>query len=569
MKTRSIRGALAAALALLCTFIHQPPTHGDQFPIMLSLEEEGRTTAIYRGDPITVLVATDTALRFDELAWTMGNAVFDNEPYAGDAQKYMAMDVGLAWYLPGACVDSSGGHFDTVMVTVGGGLIRSNVVTIYVENIPPVLASITIDRIAYPASVLPIYHEVDTARICALTVKATDLDDHTSFSADWAVFRYHTRLLSTTGLTTYFNAPDGGFLDTLYAHVFDGNGGHARQKVVLFNFHSNNKPVFDSIVVDRSVYRGMLTQVFSYRDTVLSTLQMGAFAHDPDGGNVTYTWALRRPGGTLVGLESTAQYAVPDSLLNRNVVDTLYRVDTVDITARDVFNAATVRSVEILLGKPNTAPIIDSVRFPDTLLDARTLTTAALQLQPADLFTFTGFAHDPNPWDSVALYTWTRGSRHVGVTLAPNGRSCDYNTNFMLYADSLTYVDTLTLTVADEDGITDRLVTVLTVANHPPTIDTIRVDALAGGDSVYARAAASYAYPATARDSLVFRGKAGDIDRVFGDRTSISWWNKGAQTTADSLRYKCGAASSTDTVRAVVRDVKGAQRSTMVIIQIR
>jgi len=483
----SNRLTLAILISIcVCIFDCAVPTENNEdAPDMeLSLEQKGRYEAEFFGESITALLYLREAVPYEDIAWTLGNAkkgnvinLRTNEPITTNtADSVSRVSLELYWITKPANDDA----VDSIYASIGGGVKRSNKVSVFVSNIAPSIDSITLDTIGYnkitqmhPDSVIKfeILYEfrLDTVH---MKLQAKDLEDR-DLSIQWKA-REQSRILSditsqSKNEASYLVPDDHTFNDTVTVSVYDKDGGQVMKKIVFYCNGPNLAPLVDSVVVDTFRFTDF-TDMPSYYNRVIDTLSFFAFAHDSFGDSIFPIW--RANNGTFTADKRTPfkqNYISSDETTKIPLYDSARAVDTVWITIADNREESTTVAVEIIQGMPNREPEIDSVVVDD---GDETQKFSASQIPFAylsnldDTLEFTIYASDPDLPDSVLNYNWSANNNEVFLDAPGNSASADY------ICGNTAFLDSISVTISDRETQIKTGFAVY-VGYESPTIDSL------------------------------------------------------------------------------------------------
>ncbi|MBD3320130.1 MAG: hypothetical protein GF350_03455 [Chitinivibrionales bacterium] len=555
-KTRCPAGQVLSACAIgvciICSCVSPTAVEEDEYPIMIYLDEVEKTNATFSGNPVKVIIMPSDSLYFSDLNWNMGEARFVEYPYAGSEEKYLRMEVELTWpYTPPNFDSAKGMPYDTVFVSVGGEKLRSNVVKVYVSNIPPVIYRIKIGPDTVNTDFEVMEYEVGSTGVCTISVSARDYDDNAAYDVAWyaasdsldtlrPIEPFTSRLSSRSGTVNYYDVPNTYFRDTVYIQAYDGDGGHSRKTLILYRLEPNASPVVDSVRVGDTVFSGNAA-VFRLRKLTLDTLRFTTYAHDFEQDTLTYSWFAWNGTALDAGTADTATY----TCLGSNCGDTLRTsvvLDTVKITVTDTRGNSDTAAVQIVHG--NFPPVIDSVRLGDT---ATRHDTVDFRLFQGDTLVLQAYTSDTDPWDTVTT-SWTPFSG-PGVGLEELG-----DTAVRYVAKDSTYLDRILVVASDGVFDTNKAIFV-DVFNSEPSIDSITVSN--STDTVFAGADSMFAYDANGPDTLTMKLYATESDTLYGDSAGYAWYNGStAVSSADTARFVCADSTYSDTLSVIVTDTK-------------
>lgn len=545
------------------------PSNPDQtaFPIVLSLEDGTKTQAQFSGNPITAFIKLSDSVVFDDIAWHLG-AGYYRHPDIAPMKKVMNFQVQLFWSnMPLLRDTAKKMYYDSIYVSLAGESKRSNKVTVYVTNVPPIIDSVKIgpssfkltDTIRYSLGIS------DSVLNYTFRVYAHDANRDT-FHVSW--FSTRGMELPSTPIVQY-QLPKGQFIDTLIATAYDGKGGSGQTVIFFTKLPPNRPPVIDSIKAGAFTFAGD-SLWYSYYGTTFDTINFKIYALDPDlGDSITISWANRNIANAKVRTTGTAMVWTCDTFFR----DTLPRfknktVDTVTVSVRDSRGEIVSKSIQIVQGRQDHAPRIDSVRV-DTMIRCRGAATIDRDsVSVRDTLSLKVFVSDPDSGDSVLLsVSARRPSQLVKVSDTVMKYLC---------RDSLSS-DTLFFTARDIHGDSTKKSLVIVVANRFPVIDSIFVgDTVTvgryvgkGADSVFVRPDTVYSM-----DTVFFQLFGHDPD--LSDTMAVQWISAGkypllikdkkgllsAYYCADGIAYD-------DTIGVKVTDKKGKSAHRSVILHVK
>ncbi|MBD3420600.1 MAG: hypothetical protein GF398_10835 [Chitinivibrionales bacterium] len=540
----------------------QPLSDEKEYSISLSINEEGVDTASFSNNPISLLVKSKKAFRVDSLQWWSGSAAFLRDPFQGSTDMVTTVEADIYWdHLP-LSKDTNGRYFDTIFVEMRGGIDRSNLVTVFVDNIPPVLKRVTVNT----DSVDGIYAKVMTQKLDSLgtyTIQAviSDVYKTGNLSVTWASSRDIS--WNRYGQLINYRTPDEMFVDTLSMFIYDGAGGDLRKKLVLSFLGPNTVPVIDSIRMDTALFASSGNSSFTYQRTFFDTLQGRLFVTDADNDRLTITWtSLRGKSGSIISGTDSARivYACAGAGCTDTLTDTVVAVDTLLAIVDDGRNGRDSAKVALLHGAFGNAPEIDSIRIGDSTYGAPEM--LSWTAMPDDSIDLRVWAHDADAGDSL-VYSWTKASHDSVAVLT---RVADVLARYAAPANA--YADTIIIQVRDKKNSDTAHIAISTKAAL--TIDTVTV---VTPDSIYAITSfgAPDSVPVSGGDSLVMR--VGINDAYLLGQTSVRWSNTNAAVTmsrSDSARidYLCVNSTSSDTITLSVTDSIGTADTVSFIIAV-
>ncbi len=546
--------AAAVAVTIMCT----TPTGGDEerFAITLSLEEKGRDTAWYRGEPVKVIVESEESLYVDDLEWTWGTAKYVKGHFNEDsAGTYTEMEVLLYWDGATLCEDSVKGMFDTIYVTTAGQRLRSNTVVVFVKNIPPLITALVVGD----TTLVPEYGVDDTfsvevtgGTLCTLQALGGDYEDHSNFAVSWKSTHDSTLAGGHTGFTALYRAPEGVFGDTVRMHAYDGDGGHFRRTLILYGLGPNAAPEIRSVTVEGAAYVTADGGVVSHRAAVIDTVKIAIAASDPDEHDLRASWSARGTTGVIeAGADSTlaASYRCPGLICRERPSDTVITVDTVDAVVTD--ERGDSASVSVVLRYGNFHPKVESLTVVRSSTDSTYVfanpETVTLEALPGDSLELDIVVSDRDLSDSVT-FDWEPVD--TARMWFDEGSAVHYSLKDSFYTDSIV--------IRAGDGTdTAAAVLILRVPDKAPVIDSIVVVdstfSFLGGDYVSDTSFSvedTVAYDVTGGHRLTLRVHARDT--ADGEKVWLQWYVAGDSTLTGStdsvITYETPGAIGVDTL---------------------
>jgi hypothetical protein len=504
----------------------------------------------------TVALSRDTAYGCTRAVLLM--RIFSSDPDSGDTVKLTvrAKQTGavtrisdtIAQY---ACKDST--YTDTVICVVkdisGDSAVKKIVVSVI--NRPPVLDSIRVNGVMQcrgPAAVLSRDTMIASSRDTFLIrVFTSDPDPGDTVKLSVRA-KQATALTKLSDTTAQYTCKDSTYTDTVVCVVKDIAGDSAVKRVVVSVI--NKPPVLDSIRVN-GVMQCKGAVVLS-RDTAIAsgrdTLSIRIFVHDPDRGDTVKLTVLAKQTAQITKLsDTTVRYVCKDSIYT----------DTIICVIKDLAGDSAVKRVVVSV--INRTPILDSIRV-NGVIQCRTTTVLSRDTAIAsekDTLALRIFAHDLDRGDTVKLSV--RANQFSQVTVLSD-TSARY-----ICRDSV-YSDTVVCVVKDLLGDSAVKRIIVSVINHSPRLDSIRVN----GVMQCKGATASVIDSTSGKDTLMLRIFTSDPDRGDSVKFSInvkqaSQFTRISDTTA---RYVCKDSLYNDTVLCVARDTKGDSAKKTVIIAV-
>ncbi len=322
-------------------------------PIRLSLEKVERDSAVFSGKPILAIVETNDSTIFSDFAWHtgMGKLIIPQ----GMVHKYAKrFEIELYWVnYPSRKDIQTNSYFDTVYITIGGGLRESNKVRVKVTNLPVIIDSILIGDKVFNGSDKNIRYQIkDDKTELSIQFFARDLDgknpDLTFSGNKGKVMQSNVNPMLMT-----YNMPSGEIVDTIHFLIFDHQGSSEYRDVCIGVYSYNFSPVVDSIVLGDTTLKsnGQYRCYSSFPDT----LEVKVYAHDPEGDNLSYFWSSTIDNKINVDGSADDQiyYICTKGVCQEIVKDTALLIDTLKLVVKDTNNDSSVVNIELFKGSIN------------------------------------------------------------------------------------------------------------------------------------------------------------------------------------------------------------------------
>jgi hypothetical protein len=340
---------LLIAISLLCS---PAPTENssESNPIRLSLEKADRDSAVFSGKPIRAIVDTDDSTFFSDFAWHtgMGKLIIPQGMVSRYAKRF---EVDLYWVnYPSRKDIQTSSYFDTVYISIGGGLRESNKVWVKVTNLPVIIDSIMIEDKVFSGSDKTVRYQINNSgNEISVQFFARDLDGKVpdlTFSGNIGKI---TQSIVNPMLMTY-NIPSGAFCDTIHFLVFDHQGSSEYRDVYISSFAKNLPPVIDSIVVEDTTLKGASNYRLFF--SLIDTLKVQAYAHDPEENELNYSWSAGFSNMYKVDTLSDDQmsYICTTGDCKQIQTDTSILIDTLKLLVRDNYGDSLNVNIELFKG---------------------------------------------------------------------------------------------------------------------------------------------------------------------------------------------------------------------------
>ena len=432
---------------------------------------------------------------------------------------------------------------DTVSVTVFDNDSAKAMKTIVIvkgaigPNKPPVFDSLTVnDTLLKGVWTIAVYKATvrDTIEFRMFAHDPDSID-----TIHFSVTAHDTLRIRKLGDTAaVYTCRDSIYRDTVLLHLYDLHMASVDKKVVIDV--SNRYPVIDSVQMGDTTAKATdsaCVKTASVKDSVL----MRVFAHDPDKGDTVAAIRWLSTGAS----NDTSRFKKIGGMLATYVCkDSLFK-DTCFIEVFDKEKAATMKKVVINIA--NRYPVIDSVRFGDTLFNS-TDSTYSRAFSVRDTAMLRLYAHDPDAGDSIAV-RWRVADTSKNALRLKNvsDTSCRYACKDTIYKD------TCIISVSDKRKKTAMKKLFVLVNNRYPLIDSVKC-----GDTLFKTKDSLYVRKATGGDTLAVRIFARDLDIGDALTDTVHSAGGGGITKLMPLQYQyvCPDSTFSDTLSAVVLDLR-------------
>jgi hypothetical protein len=540
------------------------------YPIQLTLEDGTKTQATFSGEPIIAYITLPDSTAFDSIGWHLGAGHY-RHPDISPSMKIKKVQVELFWTTTPSCKDTVRKLFyDSVYVSLGGETKRSNRVTVYVTNVPPVVDSVkigtTVDKI--DDTIRFAISAADTTTHLSLRIGAHDINRDTLLY-DWYSTRLNASLAPLPQIL--YDLPRFQFFDTITATVYDGKGGSAEKVVLLSKIVQNRPPSIDSLMINTVMYSGTDTSIYKYFASILDTVTFRVYASDLDmGDTVSISWTHTNTKRDIIHPIGTGTAMLWNGDLSVKTVlprDSIRIVDTVVVVARDTRGDSARHVIQIIQGRVDHPPRIDSIRVDTAMVLKGSASLFVDSISVRDSVRIKPYFSDPDT-DSVRWsYKVTRLSQYKSL---PDS-SIEY------YAKDSLLSDTIVFTVKDELGDSAKKTLVLAATNRYPIIDSVAVgDTGLLGKSVVRAADTLFVRKDTlfVNDTVPFQLYAHDPD--LGDTLSVQWTVSGGKkmlirdVKGFFAAFPCtDTMPRDDTVRVTVRDKKQKTAAKAVVLHVK
>lgn len=541
MKTFKKSGCLlliAVAVLLFCVPTATDPVENDSAAaIHLSLEQPGRRTAEFSGEPIVAIAEMEMDTPFTALAWSTGQAQLEvtDSVYRKSSKLYT---VNLVWKRYPLYKDTTDNSFwDTIRISIGGGLKKSNMVMVKVTNLPVLFDSIRI------GTMLLLGHDSiwrytipDTVKEQKIVVFPRDLDGKIPelliTGNKGACVRKDPASFSLV-----YQPLQKSYIDTIHLKAYDQQGGQAFKTLILSRAVANSKPSIDSLLVQKNMLRGTWHVGFVSFDT----LNLVLYAHAGVGTISKVVWGPSTSNKIIVDSTNKfkARYICNTKACKDSTFDTLLSVEVLNVKVFDDRGDSALIRLDLFKGVLNQAPEIEKLLvggLPVSLSDS--VSRANITGGTKQIISLK--ATDPEKKKCTVSWSVTPASSLDQKT----DSSARYTAPFTLTTD------TIVLTVSDGVMVTKRLL-LLTVNDLSP-----RFDSLVVGDTVFKGNDTVFFMPAVPRDTLLLIAAVRDLDTA--DTMKISWSSQFSSRIIaqlkDRARYVLPDSALNDTIVMVVQD---------------
>lgn len=547
-----IRNTGTAFLILICacvTFFSCTPVsnNGDSDHeatlLRLSLEQMGRFSAEFSGAPIEATVELDHDTLFDVLNWQTGKGdlIYPDTVFGVTAKKFT---VRLFWTEYPSYKDTADGMYcDTIWVSMGGGMKKSNIVMVKVTNLPVVIDSARFDSLLFQGH--------DTVWYCALPpvlmpsyqvkVYAHDYDLTTpeiQFVGKWGKFVRNDNV--SAGMI--YQPTGNDFIDTVSIVAYDQMRGQDIRRLIISHVVPNVAPSIDSIRINDVTLgsASFVGNIYRAGFILFDTLKMRLYAHDSTGEISSVRWeAVTDRLFSDSADQMLATYICTESSCSDTLNDSSYVIDTITITVTDSKNQSTVRRIELSKGRINMPPQISNLSFNGFFVEFVD-TVATVETSGGGTYPLALYASDPDSQELVVIWT---GS--------PAGCLTDKTDSTAQYhAPMVRDTDIVRVTVSDNIYTIKRTLNIV-INDILPIIDSIIV-----GDTVLKGSKEIFSVGVSSRDTLTLQAFLRDLD--LDDSISCQWTSSKPErflvTMANRARYAVSSNYPADTVVLTVQD---------------
>lgn len=441
--------ALLVTIAIFCSPLPTENTSGLN-SIRLSLEKVERDSAVYSGKPIHTIVETADSTYFSDFAWHtgMGKLIIPEGMVNRYAKRF---EVDLYWKnYPSRKDIQSNSYFDTVFITIGGRLKESNKVSVRVTNLPVIIDSILIGDSVFNGVENFLRYQIRSKNAdIPLQFYARDLDGKMpdlTFSGNTG----RIQLSNTNNLLMTYTLPSGYFNDTIHFLIFDHQGSSEYRDINLKRYAANLPPVVDSIVFEDTTLKG--ANLYQVGFPSFDTLRIKAYAHDPEGTDISCTWKAYVSNRIRndVLLSNQISYVCTTGLCKNVHTDTTILIDTLKLVVRDNHNDSTVVKIELVKGAINYPPVINAIYIEDSIF-TNTDSIIRFPIEYSSKYNIRVIKADPES-DTLNV-KWT------GVPLSQLSQISDTSAVFSSTEAQIT--DTLVISVSDKKTVVEGKVVLI------------------------------------------------------------------------------------------------------------
>jgi len=533
----------AALIWIVCSPVSTGvPTDNEPTLLILSLEEVGRKTAEFSGAPIEAIIELDEDTVFSMLHWHtgQGDPVFSDSLLTRKAKRF---SIELTWKKYPLVKDSvDGGYYDTVYVTMGGGIKKSNRVVVKVSNLPVVADSAAFNKTPFAGSGTVWRYQFPDSAVAAdrypLDFYAHDLDGKT-FSVQILTRKGSVSRpgAATAGMEYIAPSVSGDFVDTVTFIAYDQHGSQVVRRLVIMRMSPNIPPVIDSVLVRTTILKGA---AYSVGFISLDSLKMRLFSHDTLGSVKKVIWVSKNYTVVADSADQTkATWICTSGECRDSTVDTTYLIDQVTVQAVDDRNDTTRKTISIYKGTVNKPPELKSLLFNGESLKF-TDSVVSVAVVGATNGTFEAVATDPEK--HAVIYTWK---------IATAARIQTVNDSTVTYlAPAQRDTDTLILSLSDGQSTVNKYVRIL-INDIGPIVDSLSI-----ADTMVRDPDTAIFYGVKAGDTLLIIVYCRDRDAQ--DTIKYSW-NAGyaerfASRKSNRAKYILPTKNLNDTIVCTVQD---------------
>jgi hypothetical protein len=532
---------------LLCS--QEPAKPEEQnHSLRLSLETEGRDTAVFSGTPIKAIITSDDTVSFDTLNWHtgMGNYYFSS---SNIRKRDKLFDVWLHWIKYPLKRDTADNiYFDSIYVTIGGRIKISNAVKVKVANLPVRIDSIRVGTSLFLATdSICIYKIPDTMKVLPLNLYPRDLDGK---EVSLNIIDKYNRLKRTINPYAFlYSFTEAEFNDTLYFTITDGLGAKAMKSLIIRRIPVNIPPVIDSVTANGIVITSATVNKRFYFKTI-DTIKLSVNAHDPDKNGIInrYTWTA---GQNKIELDSSssnlARYICQSQTCYNETNNNPFLLDYIMVSAVDNRNDSTTWKIDIFKGPTNHSPVIDSVKAGPTTF--KTLDSIyAITLSGNTTYNFAVFAQDSDNNKLITTWSVKKGIIKAGLT----------DSTIVYQTPSTMTPDTMKISVSDNDLKVNKYI-LISINDIIPSFDSLTIK-----DSIYIEKENVYNYSSKKGDTLTATIYYKDFDVA----DSLKYvWSAGKATglilkTKNRAKY---VVSVSDTLSVVSADGTWSEKKSIII----
>jgi len=526
------------------------------YEIRLSLEEENDIVATYSGKAITAIVDLPDSEVFSQIAWHTGSGSYSSSGFA-PGNKMKQVKVSLFWnFIPTLKDSVTKKAYDTLYVSLDGETVRSNIVKVFVTNIPPIIDSLWINTTSLKGADTVCYALSATDTNSRFSIRASAHDVNNDI--------IHYEWISSRGLqlpqfqTVWYDVPKTQFSDTVYLNCYDGKGGNTTKYIIINKLAHSVPPIIDSLKIGAKTF-GNDSLIHTYSARNVDTLKLRVFANDANPkDSLSVTWKHTNPKDSLVRNSSSP-------MLGTLLCDTMFKdsnallriVDTVYAVVKDVSGDSVKTIVRILQGIQNSPPKVDSIRVNAAMQCKGSTVLYKDSASAKDTFLLRIFASDPDSLDSARVTLFCNLSSALSKLS---------DTTYRYVAKDSLYTDSISCYAKDTHADSVRKTVVISVINRYPIIDSLSVaDTLRKSDTLFypndSIRTCQISIPAS--DSVKIRIFGHDPDLAQKDSvTQVQWTLSSAKTmkllnaNGTYVQYPCQSAAETDTVSVKIFDRK-------------
>ncbi|MBN1982306.1 MAG: hypothetical protein JW795_12300 [Chitinivibrionales bacterium] len=569
-----ITGMVGCALGMMCTTKMPSKPSGTPQTISISLINKDTTRIVYHGQDVNAIIEFSDSVRCDfntviSLHRLAAKYLIPNEMMFH--LKIKSLTLPLFW------TDKAGLPKDSVhklphdSLWVQVGLNKSNIVHVFIANLPPIIDSIVVGdsifQFIYGSSKTQsfnYYIRESTNGQIPLRLRARD-SDTPRLSYSWANSGDDRALIwnpVTNPQFASYKIAGESFSDVITGMVYDLDVSAQVNITVI----KNKFPVeIDSVGMRDTLFRNRSIGVFDYRTVVFDSCRMRIFHHRQllwarwsCHNGIISSDTLNDKTGCIANYRCTVSTAMDTLFENTTVI-----LDTLRFVLKNVFGDSLVRYIRIIKHPSNIAPRFDSI-FIDTIKvrgqRANDSSMIFHTIPPGSSIALSAFAVDPDGVGDAVSYIWYGNT--IGTLTSATSAATHYKAARLLYGE------TVELHALDSDDFQATKMIHIT-SNTNPAIDSVRINTALfrpnmKGDTIFELTLVT-------PDSVSAVVYSHDNDVSLNDHITSQWVyrthaGEHIWSVSPILNFVSGHGTYTDTVVATVNDILNGYDYQKVII---